>query len=118
MMHPQFMVKIRSQRGETLVEALVAILISSLGMLMLATAISTAKNLVLDSKDAMETYYENESKNIVQCTSPSGSGKTATISNDGGESGTTEVTINGITFYEAKVGGRTVTFYKRTESGS
>lgn len=52
--------KLKCQRGETLVEVLVAILISSLGMLMLAMSISSTISIVTSSKTVMNDYYANQ----------------------------------------------------------
>lgn len=49
--------RIQSDKGETLVETLVAILISSLAMIMLSSAIGTAKNIVFSSRGAIDDYY-------------------------------------------------------------
>ena len=54
--------KLAAQRGETLVEALVAILISSLAMLMLATAIGSTYDIVTTSIDTMTAYYDGTRK--------------------------------------------------------
>ena len=49
-----------SQRGESLAEVLVAILISSLGMLMLASAISSSYSIVRQGRTATKRQYNAE----------------------------------------------------------
>ena len=49
-----------SQRGESLAEVLVAILISSLGMLMLASAISSSYSIVRQGRTATKRQYDAE----------------------------------------------------------
>jgi len=49
--------KLKSRAGETLTETLVALLISSLALLMLAGAISSATRVITLSKDRMTKYY-------------------------------------------------------------
>ena len=51
------MKKLRSRVGETLTETLVALLISSLALLMLAGAVTSATRVVTRSKDKMNEYY-------------------------------------------------------------
>ena len=55
-----FRSKLSAQRGETLAEVLVAILISSLGMLMLASAISSAYSIVRQGRTAVDELYTRE----------------------------------------------------------
>lgn len=47
---------LRSQRGESLVEVLVAMLIASLSMLMLASAIAVSRSIVEKTKDVRDDY--------------------------------------------------------------
>ena len=49
--------KISSQSGETIAETLVALLIASLALMMLAGAVSSAMNVVTKSKEAVNEYY-------------------------------------------------------------
>lgn len=50
------MKKLKNRRGETLAETLVAMLIATLAMMILAGAIGTASNLVARSRTWMENY--------------------------------------------------------------
>ena len=54
--------RLTSDSGETIVETLASVLISSLALLLLATAIGTSINVVLRSKDVMEASYQSENK--------------------------------------------------------
>ena len=53
--------KLRSRKGETIAETLIALLIASLALLMLAGAVSAASNVVTKSKNAMISYYKTGS---------------------------------------------------------
>ncbi len=50
--------KLHSQSGETIGETLIALLISSLALVMLASMITSTVNLVTESGTKMNTYYE------------------------------------------------------------
>jgi len=52
--------KLRGRRGESIAETLVALLISSLALLMLAGAITSANRVVSRSRVAMENYYATD----------------------------------------------------------
>ena len=56
--------RLTSESGETLTETLVSILITSLALLLLATAIGTAVRIVTRSKSRMSEYYLHESNLI------------------------------------------------------
>ena len=56
--------RLRNQIGETIGETLVALLISSLALMMLAGAISTAANIITRNKDSMNTYYETDQRSF------------------------------------------------------
>lgn len=70
--------RVDNQQGETLVEALVAILVSSLGMLMLASAISSGLNTINTSKKAINTYYASQDDLVNRRESIEGSNGTVT----------------------------------------
>ena len=67
--------KLRSRRGETIAEVLVALLISALGLVLLAGMIGTATRLITDSRAQTEAYIEAENALAAQ----SGSGKAGTV---------------------------------------
>ena len=50
--------KLKSERGETLIEVLVAVLISALALMMFAGMISTSMRLTTESKNKLEDYYK------------------------------------------------------------
>lgn len=56
----KMMKKLKSQVGETLAEVLIAMLISTIGLLMLAVMISSASNSITKSRNLLETYYSSE----------------------------------------------------------
>lgn len=72
---------IDNQHGETLIEALVAILVSSVGMLMLATAISSGLNIINTSKNAINTYYVSQDDLVNRRESTEGSNGTVAKDN-------------------------------------
>lgn len=53
--------KLKSQRGETIAETLLAMLIAALALTMLAGAIATANMIIRNSDKTMDTYYRNVS---------------------------------------------------------
>lgn len=55
-----------------MVETLVSVLISALALMLLATAIGTAVNIVRTSRDSMTDYYRNENDAIKDSQEASG----------------------------------------------
>ena len=49
--------KMSSERGDSIAEVLIALLISSLALVMLASMITSAANMIMKSKDTMTSYY-------------------------------------------------------------
>ena len=64
--------KLRSSRGESISEVLVALLISSLALVMLASMISSTTSLVTKSRDVLSEYYD--ANNALSSRGSSGSG--------------------------------------------
>lgn len=96
--------KLLDQRGDSIAEVLVAILIAALGASLLATMVMASTNVAMSSQQALDASYEAESSLFAHPSS--GSGEYATISIPG-ESGTTATTIkaavyqyDGFAFYE------------------
>ena len=91
--------KVRNTRGETISETLVALLIASLALVMLAGAITAANSIVRKSRDKLDDYY---TANEVMVTMPANtitSTSTSTSnSNSTGiiRSGDTTATVNGL----------------------
>ena len=115
--------KLKSRGGETIAEVLVALLISALGLTMLAGVISASGRIVLGSMDKMGKYVSSENQ-IVSYTAGdpvSSSEGTATLSlkkTDGSESAwkltdqTTDTAIK-VIFYSTKVlGNKPVVSYR------
>ncbi len=74
--------RLRSRAGESIAEVLVAVLISALGLAILAGMVAASSNMVTKSKSAMQTYIQEENKLAAQ----SGTGSTGSISMKVGES--------------------------------
>ena len=70
------------QRGETLVEVLVAVLVSAMAMLMLAMAISVGSNLV-SKNNTMTTEYYGHIDNLVTMSSNTSTVTAYQITGDG-----------------------------------
>ncbi len=51
--------KWKSRSGESITEVLVALLISAVALVMLASMITASSRLITQSKDRMESYYKN-----------------------------------------------------------
>ena len=49
--------KLRSRRGDSIAEVLIALLISSVALVMLASMISTSVRMITASRKALEDYY-------------------------------------------------------------
>lgn len=76
--------RLRSRAGESIAETLLALLIASLAMMMLAGAISAAGGIVTRSRTAMEEYYGEDAKLAAHSGTPNGG--TVTIAIEGGGS--------------------------------
>lgn len=98
--------KLMDQSGETLVEALVAILVSSIAMLMLATAIGSAVNIVKSTNVEMARYYDGLD-NLVGHTTPEGQGSLA-VTLAGQD---TALVSYSVSYYQATAGGKSVYAY-------
>lgn len=111
---------LQDESGETLVESLVSILVSSLALIMLATAISSAVNIVLNSKDYMSKYYSDESKLIENAVGTPGlSENELSIEvplNMTIEDGTVKPVEVSVTVYrDTGDGGTGIVYYERTQ---
>ena len=51
--------KISNQRGETIAETLVALLISAVALVMLASMISSSSSMITRARDRLSAYYDN-----------------------------------------------------------
>lgn len=96
MMVNRILVKVRVRSGETISETLVALLISSLALVMLASMINSTVNLVSTSKKKMNEYYEAcaELENFSAAQSPTGDD-----GDDDSGLGAGDVSGSGVTVY-------------------
>lgn len=74
---------LQSQAGETLVETLVAILISALSLVLLASAITSSSNMIRTSNDKLDKYYTENNRLVQRSASDGDVGITLTVSADG-----------------------------------
>ena len=58
--------KLRSRRGESIAEVLIALLITAMGMAVLAGMISSASKIVQNSEDAVKTFIQAENSLAAQ----------------------------------------------------
>ena len=70
--------KVKSSRGESIAEVLVAMLISVVALTILAVMITSTGNILKRSQAQMNLYNE-AAETLVQRTSPSGTGGTVTM---------------------------------------
>lgn len=106
---------VRSQRGETITEVLVSMVIAGLALLMLATVIATSSSIVRNSRAAMESYYDTTNK----LESYSETGKTGTITPSVPLAiGSTGSAVNSISVqvYVEVDGSNTIATYTETSS--
>ena len=100
--------KIRSRAGESLAEVLVALLVATLALMILAGMISSTTSIVKASESKMGDYYAENAKleNI------SGTNTTVTITDGATVTHAFDVSLN---YYQNQVfgTGRTVTAYKK-----
>lgn len=98
--------KLKEQAGETIAEVLVALLISSVALIMLASMISSTNSMVTKSKNTMKAYYEaNENLEKLQGSEDS---IIITIS---GKNGTETITMKDVPCFENAVMGKKVYAY-------
>ena len=110
--------KLTSNRGESIGEVLVALLISSLGLMLLALMISTSSRLVSNSKKAMQEYAEGEKIIVERNPPPEGSG-IATFSFDGVACDYSDQSTNSTQVYyyvNSAIGNNPVVSYKKKET--
>ena len=54
--------KLKNKSGETIAEVLVALLVSSLGLVILASMINASTNIIAKSRSLMEEYYTEKAE--------------------------------------------------------
>lgn len=99
--------RLQSERGETLVEALVAVLISALGMLLLATSIMSTKNIIESGNKVISNYYENEVALADHGEAGGSVGSVEIKTTDNNSVATCDVS-----YWKATIGSETVTAYE------
>lgn len=70
--------KLSSRVGESITETLVALLVASLALLMLAGAVSAASRVVTRSRDWLESYY-NQTDNMIRTVYGTGTHKPGNV---------------------------------------
>lgn len=102
--------KIKSRKGESLAEVLIALLVSVLGLVLLASMITTSVNIVTKSKKSMEEYITAEN-NLISQSGTSGEGK---IVIEGGKKLTSDLSDKvPVNYYSNDLeGNRTIYTYK------
>ena len=88
--------KLQNNRGDSIAEVLVALLISALALVMLASMITSSSKMILSSKTKMNAYY-SESSNYA---SPSADGGQVTITVDIDKGEDNPVKECGINYYK------------------
>ena len=106
MQHKRIIKKIKSQAGETIAEVLVALLISSVALVMLAGMIASTTSMVTQSKSKMEKYYEANEKLETQ-TETTGPSFSIQISDDN----SIDVQVGTLPGYKNEILGKTVYAY-------
>lgn len=99
--------KLSSKLGDSIGEVLVALLISSLALMMLASMITSSTHLILNSKDKLESYYQQNNK--LSSRTGTTTASSATIKFEG-EAGGYQVNITCYT--NDKIGGKEVISYE------
>ncbi len=102
--------KLNSGRGETIGETLVALLIASLALLMLAGAVSAAWNVIMKSENTINKYYDQD-KDLVRQADTSGNSIKVTIKDADGSS-TIEQAYSGRYYSNETFNGVNVVAYK------
>ena len=115
--------KLRSKAGETIAEVLVALLVSSLGLVILAQMINASANMIKNSEVKMQEYYSENNKLAKQDQSEAdGTGTLKITLNGASEGEKVELTEKNIKYYENKtLAGIDVISYakaKKTEGGT
>ena len=75
--------KVKSSKGESIAETLIALLISLAGLTMLAYMITSGGKLVMGSKEVLKEYYEANNE-VASQNEGSGERLTITLAPDGG----------------------------------
>lgn len=101
--------KIRQQSGETIAETLVALLISSIALMMLASMISATANLVTKSETKMGEYYTENAK--LENSETSAKTLTISITSEGEDGIRLNMTVEDVPYQTNSVFSKTVVAY-------
>ena len=114
--------KLRSKAGETIAEVLIALLVSSLGLVILAQMINASANMIKNSEVKMQEYYSENNKLDKQDQSEADGTGTLKITLNGASEGEKVELTENIEYYENKtLAGIDVISYakaKKTEGGT
>lgn len=88
--------RLKSQKGESLAETLVAVLIGGVSLLIFSSMLFSSKNIILKGDDYINEFYEQ--RNIVETRSGSPSSGVITISDRDGTR--TSINVNMYKMYE------------------
>ena len=111
--------RLKSNRGESLAEVLIAVMISALGLVLLASMINGAKEAVTRSKETVSTYMTANNRIVERTDGTSGSGTVGFALVE--DIGTTEIkltdssadTISVVYYINDTIHSCAVTSYKR-----
>ena len=118
-MHKRILRKVKSRAGETIAEVLVALLISSVALVMLASMIASTTNMVTQSKSKMEAYYAANEELEKQISAGNVSFSIRISDEDSSASEpSVNVTIEGLPRFKNDVLGKTVYAYGNTPVNS
>lgn len=102
--------KLRSRAGETIAETLVALLVGTLALMILAGMITATANIIRTSEEKMDDYYEECAKLATFNAESGGGSGEAVISVD-----EVEIVKTPVVTYENKIfANHTVTAYRMT----
>lgn len=111
--------RLRSQKGETIAEVLIAMLISALALTMLAVMISSTLSMVSRSKDKMDEYYRGSAVLEIQ-EAPEGStveNADVSIQSIDGAASSVHMTVSGVSLFQNEIFNHTVYAYRVNKNG-
>ena len=98
--------KLKSRAGETLAEVLIALLVSTVAVVMLASMITSSVKIILKSSETMKAYYEDTS-----LISPAGDTGSVTVKFGDGSDSTDSYTLSAKFSETYKLGGKDIISY-------
>ncbi len=88
------LLKIKNQSGESISETLIALLISSLDLVMLAGEITSASRIIKTSREKVDAYYSQSEKMILLGNTSTAGGDDAAGSTETAEPGSVSIKSN------------------------